>query len=117
MVLLPTFQNRSSRFSYDIELAGELFRLFFSWNARETSWYMDIQDQNEANILTGIKMVPMYQLLRQYRAYDTLPNGDFMLWDLNQDPVNSDVSFDNFGRRYQLLFVSREEIDSGEIVF
>lgn len=116
MVVLPTFQDRSARFAYDIELADELFRLFFSWNARETSWYMNIQDQNEANILTGIKMVPMYQLLRQYRAYAALPNGDFMLWDLSQDPVNSDVTFDNFGRRYQLLFVSREEIETGVII-
>jgi hypothetical protein len=116
MVVLPTFQDRSARFSYDIELAGELFRLFFSWNARETSWYMDIQDQNENNILTGIKMVPMYQLLRQYRAYATLPDGDFMLWDLRQDSDNSNVNFDNFGKRYQLLFVSREEIETGEII-
>jgi len=115
MIVLPVFQNRSARFAYDIELAGELFRLYFSWNARETSWYMDIQDQNENNILTGIKLVPNYPLLRQYRAYAALPAGGFILWDLNQDPISGEVTFDNFGTRYQLLFFTQEEIESGEV--
>lgn len=110
MVVLPFFQDRSSRFAYDIELAGELFRLYFSWNARETAWYMDIQDQNENNILTGIKMVPNYRLLEQYRAYAALPDGDFVVWDLNQNPITGGITFDNMGKRYQLLFFSSEEI-------
>jgi len=111
MVILPTFQNQSARFVYDIQLGDELFRLRFSWNARETSWYMNIQNQNEENIFTGIKLIPNYQLLRQYRSYAELPDGDFLLWDLEQNPITGEITFDNFGRRYQLLFFTREEIE------
>lgn len=112
MVIIPIFQNISARFIFDIELAGELFRLEFAWNAREESWYMNIQDQNENYILAGIKMVIKYKLLEQYRAYTNLPDGDFILWDLEQNSQNGGVTFENLGKRYQLLFFSQEEIEA-----
>lgn len=112
MIIIPIFQNISARFVFDIELANELFRLEFSWNAREKSWYMNIQDQNENNILTGIKMVIKYKLLEQYRAYADLPDGDFILWDLEQNPITGGVTFEKLGKRYQLLFFSQEEIEA-----
>lgn len=113
MIILPTFQSQSARFSYDIELNGEIFHLKFSWNSREESWYMDIQDQNEVNILTGIKLVINYFLLEQYKAYENLPKGDFKLWDIQLDPTTGGLTFDNFGRRYQLFFLTDDELDTG----
>jgi len=116
MVIIPTFQNRTARYSIEIELAGELFNLFFYWNSREESWYMNIRDSEEAVILAGVKLVPVYKLLQQYRAKEGLPEGDFILWDLNQDPTDDNVTFDNFGKRYQLIFLSDLEISSGAVV-
>lgn len=115
MIIIPTFQDRTARYTIEIELAGTPYNLFFSWNTREESWYMNIRDSEETPILTGIKLVPVYLLLEQYRAYENLPAGDFILWDLNQDSTDDNVTFDNFGERYQLLFFSDDEIEAGEV--
>lgn len=115
MVIMPVFQDRSSRYEFDIELAGEVWHLKFSWNAREEAWYMDIQTQNQVDIISGIKMVINYPLLNQYIAYN-LPEGNFILWDLEQNPSTGGVTFDNFGKRYQLIFLSNEELTSGEVI-
>ena len=115
MVVLPVFQDRSARYEYDIELAGVVYHLKFAWNAREEAWYMDIQDQDEVDILVGIKLVINYRLLLQYRALD-VPDGDFICWDLEQNPVAGGITFDNLGTRYQLLFFTTAEIEAGAVI-
>lgn len=114
MIVLPIFQSISARFSYDIELAGEIFHLKFNWNAREESWYMNILDQDQNPILTGIKMVVNYLLLNQYQYISDLPQGNFLLYDLEKIPGGV-VTFDNLGKRYQLLFASNIEIEAGGV--
>lgn len=115
MVILPTFQKRTARYEYDIEMDSRLFHLAFSWNDREESWYMDIMDSKREPIINGIKMVINYNLLLQYRAYRELPQGSMILYDAQQDPVNSQVTFDNFGKRYQLIFLTNEELRAGAV--
>lgn len=115
MIVVPTFQNKSSRYSFDMELNQELFHLVFTFNARESSWYMNIQDQNENDIITGIKMVINYLLLEQYKAYVELPQGDFVVLDLEQNPATGGITFNNFGFRYQLVFFTNYELDTGDI--
>lgn len=109
MIIIPIFQNISARFSFDIELDLNIYHLKFAWNSREGAWYMTIQDQDENNILTGIKIVPNYLLLDQYRYIPELPPGDFVLFDLNQIPENNQPDFDTLGKRYQLLYVTEAE--------
>jgi len=91
MIIVPTFQNKSSRYAFDIELNQELFHLVFTFNAREKAWYMIIQNENENNIITGIKMVINYLLLEQYKAYAELPRGDFVIIDTEQNPYNVEL--------------------------
>lgn len=115
MIIIPVFQDRSARYSFDIELNGTVFHLVFNWNSREESWYMNIQNAEEVDILDGVKLVPSYSLLKQYKAYENLPKGEFILWDIEQNPAGSNVTFDNYGKRYQLLFFTDEEILAGEV--
>jgi len=115
MIIIPVFQNNSARYVIDIELANTLFKLKFNWNARESSWYMDIQDSEENDILIGLKLTINYRLLKQYRALENLPDGDFYLWDLKQNVNEGVLDFDNFGHRYPLLFFTNEEIETGNL--
>lgn len=116
MIVIPSFQDVSARTSFDIELDLSIYHLKFAWNSRESSWYMTIQDQDEIDILTGIKMVPNYLLLDQYKYLPGLPPGDFFLFDLNQIPENEQPDFDNLGKRYQLLYIIEAEYN-GEAPF
>ena len=111
MFVLPTFQNNSSKYTIEVELNNEVFRLRFQWNVRAGDWYMDILDSDDNPILLNIKLVINYSLLDQYRYMTTLPKGEFILWDLEQNPSTGGLGFDNFGKRYQLLFFTDEEIE------
>lgn len=113
MYIVPIFSNVSSKFIMTSELNEEVFRLSFYWNTREEYWYMSILDPDNVPLLMDIKLVPNYILLTQYKAYSSLPKGDFILYDLEQNPATGEATFDNLGKRYQLIFLSNEEIESG----
>ena len=113
MFIVPTFQVQSSKYIMEVELNNQVFRLRFLWNTRELYWYMDILNQDDVEILTGIKMVINYVLLNQFQYMADLPKGEFFVMDLEQNPSTGGITFDNFGERYQLLFYTDEEIASG----
>ena len=115
MFLVPIFQNVSSKFIMQVELDGESFRLRFYWNSREEKWYMDILNIDDEAILTNVAMVIEYLLLTQYKHIADLPKGNFILLDLESNPSTGGVTFDNLGRRYQLVFFSNKEIEAGEV--
>lgn len=112
MIIVPIYQNISSRFSIDIELDNNLYHIKIYWNAREFSWYMDIQDINKDNTIIGIKLVLDYLLLDQYKANFDI-DGEFIVWDLEQKDDDG-LSYDNLGIRYQLLYIESMEL-TGEI--
>lgn len=109
--IVPTFQSTSASYTIEANLNNEAFKLNFTWNQRESSWYMDILDIDENHILSGIKLVSSYLLIRQYNAIPNLPKGDFYIVDLNDDPDTGNVSFDEFGKRFQLIFYTEEELN------
>ena len=115
MFLVPTFQNVSTRYIITTDLNGSAFRLRFHWNSREAAWYMDILNTDDVLILSGIKLVVNYSLIRQYPAIQELPKGEFILFDLEANDQTGGVTIENFGRRYQLLFFTDEEIEAGGI--
>lgn len=114
MFIVPTFQNTSSKYVIGCALGDTKYRLKFFWNTRAQAWFMSILDQDDVAIITDIRLAINYALLYQYRAIEGIPDGEFILWDLEKDPISGGVTFDNFGRRYQLLFFTSEELESGE---
>jgi hypothetical protein len=110
MLIIPTFQQTSSKYNLDIELTGKLYNLGFSWNTREEAWYMCISLEDTI-LISGIKLVPNYLLLYQYESLPNLPEGDFFIVDNDQDLDSSDITYDNFGIRYQLVFLTTEELE------
>jgi len=103
--LLPVYVSDSPRYLYNIPLDGDIFVLYFHWNSRENFWYMDIlKSDGTTNILTGIKLVPNYRLLKQYKAIDGLPKGDFVLYDSEENVQDEQLTFENFGVRYKMLY-------------
>ena len=113
MVTIPTYQSTSARWSEEVELDDTTYILYFYWNARDSAWYMDIYNSDDDLILAGIKLVLGYALLHQYAYLAGLPDGEFMVCDTNTDnPYSEDLDFDNFGDRYQLVYISKDEYES-----
>ncbi len=110
MVIIPTYQSKSARYSIEVELDDTAYVLEFYWNARDSAWYMDIYLDDEL-ILAGIKLVPKYALLHQFAYLDGLPDGEFCIVDNDTDSdYSEDLDFDNFGDRYVLVYVTNDEI-------
>ncbi|MFT9498017.1 phage baseplate plug family protein [Anaerosolibacter sp.] len=64
-------------FIVNTALEGKNYGLHFSWNASGKFWTIGIQDDSQNIIVSGIKMVPNYPLLQQFRV-SSLPPGEFM---------------------------------------
>lgn len=110
MFVIPTFQKISSRYTIEVELNNKPYKLFSDWNSRDSAWYMDIKDKDENDIVTNIKLVPKYLLLSQYKTYSSLPDGNFIIVDV-EGKYDTEISFDNFGVRYNMLFFNSGEIN------
>ncbi|MFX0205158.1 MAG: phage baseplate plug protein [Candidatus Hodarchaeota archaeon] len=113
MFIVPTYQDKTSRYVMQVSLSGDVFRLYFDWNSREQAWFMDIRDKDDNNILTNLKMVINYRILYQYQHLDGLPAGDFVVLDREANPVTGGITYDNFGIRYPLVFFSNTELTTG----
>lgn len=117
MIIIPIFKDDSPMFTQEIELNGGVYNLYIYWNARDEAWYLDVRDvETEESIVAGMKLVPVYDMNLQYRSYSTMPRGTFIVLDLEDDSVNSGITFDNLYVRYILAFITEEEIEAGEVV-
>lgn len=73
-----------------ITLTGTIFLLYFSWNAMNEYWVMNIFDRNDSPILLGVKVVTNFDLTAQFAAITGMPQGDIVcqnilgLWDVIQ---------------------------------
>jgi len=112
-VIIPIFSSASPRFDMTIELDNVSYHLFFSWNDREEAWYMDIKDNQDILIQSGIKLSIGYQLITQYKANPLLPLGDFFVIDTSPNEVEAGISYEGLGSRYQLIYYTYEEILNG----
>ncbi len=110
MVIIPTFQEVSSTFTQTIKLDDVMYKLKIQYNARSESFMLSIYASEETLLIAGLKLVSNYVLDYQYNYLNTLPPGAFILVDLEYDSTGV-VSFENFGVRYQLIYLTREEVN------
>ena len=96
----------------DANLDNENYRLHFSWNSTGF-WTMDIRDSENADLVRGIKLVPNFPLLNQYRRISNkLPRGEFLIAVVNQSvEKNQTISREGFSSgEFTLIYVPQEEL-------
>ena len=109
---IPTFQEKSSNFQFNILLGNQVWTLIFIYNARSESWYLNITDGTY--ILYGIKLVVDWLLLRQYKAL--IPNfeGDLLLVKTD-DNAEDYLTYENLNDGWELNYVSEDEATEWEV--
>jgi hypothetical protein len=110
MVIIQTFQEISSTFIQTIKLDDVMYKLKIQYNARSESFMLSIYDADDTLIIAGLKLVANYVLDYQYNYLTTLPPGAFVLIDLEYDSTGV-VSFENLGTRYQLIYLSKADVN------
>lgn len=98
---LPAFNER-------IELEGVIYNLDFRLNERMNKWAMDILDEEESPIVSGLLLLTNVPLLDQLTVAD-LPPGDFIM--LDRANLQRDADADNLGGDINLFYQ-----ESGDLV-
>lgn len=76
MQKLPFFD--APAFSYSVQLGDGVYILRYLYNHRAGRWFMDIETSAGIPIITGVAMVPGYNLIRNYK-YQALPPGALII--------------------------------------
>jgi len=67
-------------YTFQIDLEGKLYTFTFRYNERMDRWLMDIADENENPLLSGIVILTDYNLIERFKD-DALPPGEFFALD------------------------------------
>lgn len=62
----------------EAELSGRTYYLGVSWNEEMGEWTLSIRNLDEQILVSGIALIPLYPLLRQYRRED-FPPGELIV--------------------------------------
>ena len=107
MAIEIPFQDIAS-YTQQVTLDNVPYILEFSWNDRGNYWYIDISKTDQTSIITGIKLVLNYDILRQHVMPD-LPTGQLYIIDTTGDFTK--IKRDDFENgRLQIVYVSKDEI-------
>lgn len=104
--IIPTPDSTEPRRRQRTEIEGREYVFVFDWNAREAKWSLSLYDQDESAIVTGIKLVIDFPLIRTV-SDSRAPSGDlFVTSDGNEDPTLDTL------KDFVLVYITQEEIDA-----
>jgi hypothetical protein len=113
MEKIQTYQDSTSNFEQEILLGDRMMKLIIWWNSRSEAWYMSLEDSDTDDIVSGIKIIPNWALVKQYRA--NLPNFE---GDIIAIPTDSNaeerITYDNLNNGYELNYLTIEELEAWE---
>jgi len=101
-------------YDQEVQLEGTIYIFSYLWAPRETCWYLNILDQDENQIATGIKLVVTWPLLLKYAAQATIPPGRLILIDMTGNNQDIQVPGD-LGTRCLLLYITSDDPDVAQI--
>lgn len=67
-------------YKFQIDLEAKLYTFKFRYNERMDRWVMDIADENENALLSGIAILTDWDLIGRFKN-DALPPGTFLAMD------------------------------------
>jgi hypothetical protein len=102
---IPTPSQDEPFASQRTVLDGREYVLRFSWNDREDRWYLEIADEADSPIASGIKIVPNIALARRVRD-ERMPPG----WILALSEDDTPPLLGELGGRVKLYYYDAAEI-------
>lgn len=107
ILTIDTFTNERD-FSEFVPLEGREFLFRIYWADREACFYLNIADQDETPLATGIKLVVGWPLLRRF-VDARLPPGLFMCVDMSGAGAEIATPLE-LGYRVPLLYVTSDDV-------
>lgn len=105
-VEIPLVEDGQSHFTQITSLDGVDFLFEFRWNEREQRWYMDLYEADGTPVVTGIKVVADWSLLRLV-VRDLRPAGEIYSYDTTGE---GDPRLGDLGTRVRLIYIPEAEL-------
>jgi hypothetical protein len=103
---IPT-SNVDPFYSQITDLDGTDYVLTFEWNNRDQAWYLSIADINGDPIVTSLRLVPEWRLLRRV-IDERRPQGELFLHD--ESGAGLPPGFEDLGTRCTLFYVPAADL-------
>jgi hypothetical protein len=87
---------------FNVDLDGESYQLTFRWNFTDNAWYMDLLGLTNTVDFAAIKITGGIDILLPYAIIEL---GELYLIDSENE--NLDANQNDFGDRYQLLYIEK----------
>lgn len=101
---LPLFTDSIYRYGATIE--GQQKQFTFYWNARTASWHMDIKNEDQTEVVSGVALVSEYPMLADHPMEQFLLSGYFVLLPaIAGTPPPLDSSLTVIPESYSLFYV------------
>ena len=102
---IRTPQNAWS--SQQVIIDSIVLNLELRWMTREGVWCLDIYNNNNESLLTGIKLTENKSVDLGYYRTGLPTNGNF--WVLRFDTSANNITRDNLGTSFQLVYLTEDE--------
>ena len=107
--ILPLDDTGAARYRRRIVLDGREYEFLFDWNGREEKWFLSLADEAGTAIVSGIKIVADYPLLRLVTD-NRKPPGVLMARDASG--AGLDPHFVDLGQRVTMVYVPIEDLET-----
>ena len=93
--------SAGTNYTLDVSLSGSVYRFGLYWNTRGQFWLLDIFDQADTPLATGLKLVADWELIGGL-GMASLPAG--LLYVVDVSGQGLDPGIDDLGTRVQLIY-------------
>ena len=107
MQIISFDEYPSQIFKINLDNLNYYFKLY--WNGRGEFWGLDVSDEGQNIIVSGIKLVLNYEMFQDYRCYP-VPSGSLIV---NDDSGSSaKIAYGDFvgTRALQLIYIPEAEL-------
>lgn len=102
LTLIPVTSSDLAQ-TFTMALDGNQYGFEFTWNDRDSRWYMDLLDDAGNYVLTGLPVVTDYPLISRFHVAGRPPGNIFAIDTLG---AGMDAGKDDLGNRVVLIYES-----------
>ena len=110
MEALPSYHGSSPSYDMSVDLNGNPYVVQMTWNSRTEYWHLSISDKL-GGLISGIKVVPNWPLLKNHRGQITL-DGELMVLPTKEGLTT--IEYDGIGKDWLLLYMTEEDMTEWE---
>jgi hypothetical protein len=103
ILVIPTVEDQPY-YSFRIRLEGRDFTFSVTYSTRQDLYYLTISDADNAELVSGLKLVTNWPLLEYYQANPAAPQGELFAMSTTGDVTPARFGELAVGKRVELTY-------------